>query len=456
MRLTKFLPYYKRNLALAFPIILAQLGQVTVSLADTFMVGMLGTTELAAVAFAGSIYMLIFIFGLGFSLGLTPHVGNAYGKKQWWKIGMFFQNSLFINITLSIVLSGTVYLLRPLLYLLNQPESVVEIAMPYFDWMLYSTLPLLLFFTCRQFAEGVGNTKIAMWITVSANVLNIFLNYTMIFGNFGFPAMGVEGAALSTFVIRIMMALAFVIVVFKHPALNVFTKFFAKRYFYLRAIKRLIATGLPISGQLIVEVLTFSLSAIMIGWINEANLAAHQVVMQLASATFMIGLGVGSATTIRISHQFGSKHYKATRWASLAALHLVTVFMAFTAVAFIVLRYQIPSWFSSDPNVIYVAAQLFIVAGIFQLFDGWQMVGLSTLRGLADVNFAMYIAIISYLLIAMPLGYLFGFVLHFGSVGVWAGLCIGLMIAAVAYRLRFLHFMKKFLTHRLNIYKKNG
>jgi MATE family multidrug resistance protein len=444
MPITKFLPYYKRNLALAFPIILAQMGQVTVSIVDTFMVGMLGTAELAAVAFAGSIYMLVFIFGLGFSLGQTPHVGKAYGQKQWWKIGVLFQNALLINISLSVLLCGVVFLLKPLLYHLNQPENVVSIAMPYFDWMLYSTLPLLLFFTCRQFAEGVGNTKIAMWITISGNVINVFLNYVMIFGKFGFPAMGVEGAGLSTLIVRMLMGLAFVFLVFKHPALKIFTTYFSWKNFLLPAIKRLVATGFPISGQLIVEVLTFSVSAIMIGWINEVNLAAHQIVLQLASATFMISLGVGSAATIRISHQYGSKHYKATRWAALASLHLVTVFMAITALFFIILRYQIPAWFSSDPEVVNVAAQLFIIAGIFQLFDGWQMVGLAALRGLADVTFAMYIAIISYLIIAMPLGYLFGFVLHLGSVGVWTGLCIGLMIAAVAYRLRFLHFMKKY------------
>jgi MATE family multidrug resistance protein len=440
----KLLPYYKRNLSLAIPIILAQMGQVTVSLVDTFMVGILGTTQLAAVAFAGSIYMLVFIFGLGFSLGQTPHVGKAYGMRQWWKIGMFFQNALFINISLSIVLTVVVFLLRPLLYHLNQPENVVAIAMPYFNWMLFSTLPLLLFFTCRQFAEGVGNTKIAMWITISGNVLNVFFNYVMIFGKFGFPAMGVEGAGLSTLIVRLLMALAFVILVFKHPALKSFTLFFNWSKFRFAAIKRLIATGLPISGQLIVEVLVFTFSAIMIGWINEVNLAAHQIVLQLASATFMIGLGVGSAATIRISHQFGGKHYKATRWAALASLHLVTVFMAITALLFIVLRYQIPSWFSGDPAVVHVAAQLFIIAGIFQLFDGWQMVGLAALRGLADVTFAMFIAMGSYLIIAMPLGYVLGFIFHFGSVGVWSGLCIGLMIAAVAYRLRFLYFMKRF------------
>jgi len=440
----KILPYYRRNLNLAFPIILAQLGQATVSLADTFMVGILGTVELAAVAFANSIFMLVFIFGLGFSLGQTPHVGKAYGKKQWWKIGAFFQNALLINTVLSIVLLVVIRLLEPFLYQLNQPEHVVTLAIPYYNWLLLSNIPLLIFFTCRQFTEGVGNTKIAMWITLAGNVINITLNYLLIFGKYGFPALGVEGAGITTLIVRALMSLAFVILIFRHEALKKFTRYFSWKNFHFPALKRLIATGFPISGQLIVEVLAFSFSAIMIGWINEVNLAAHQVVLQMASTTFLIALGVGSACTIRISHQFGSKHYKATRMASIASLHLVSVFMAVTAIGFIVLRHQIPAWFSSDPEVIAIAAQLCIIAGIFQLFDGWQTVGLATLRGLADVTFAMLIAFTSYLVIALPIGYLLGFVLNFGSVGVWSGLCIGLMIAAVAYRIRFLKFMRRY------------
>jgi len=444
MAFNKFFPYYRRNFVLAFPIILSQIGQVTVSIVDTFMVGMLGTVELAAVAFASSIYSLVFIFGLGFSLGQTPHVGKAFGKKQWWKIGVLFQNALLINISLGIFISLLVLSIYPVLYHLNQPIEVVKMGIPYFNWLLASTVPVLLFFTCRQFSEGVGNTKIAMWVTISGNVINIILNYLLIFGKFGFPALGVEGAGISTFIVRVLMALAFLCLIFIHPALKKFTQYFSLRKFYFSAIKKLIRTGFPISGQLVVEVLVFSFSAIMIGWINEVNLAAHQIVLQLASATFMVGLGVGSAGTILISQQFGSKHYQSTRYIALTSLHLVTVFNALTAIAFIVLRYKIPGWFSNDTEVINIAAQLLIVAGIFQLFDGWQMVGLSALRGLADVTFAMYIAITSYVVIAMPLGYLLGFVFHFGSVGVWSGLCIGLIIAAIAYRLRFLYFMKRF------------
>jgi len=444
MTIQRYFPFYKRNLTLAFPIILSQLGQVTVSIVDTFMVGILGTVELAAVAFASSIYSLIFIFGLGFSLGQTPHVGKSFGKKQWWKIGVIFQNSLLINITLGILLTVVMFFTTPLLYHLNQPISVVTVAMPYFNWLLASTVPVLIFFSCRQFAEGVGNTKIAMWVTISGNIINIFLNYMLIFGKFGFPALGVEGAGISTFIVRSLMALAFVVLIFRNSALKRFTQFFAIKKIHIKAIITLIKTGFPISGQLVVEVLAFSLSAIMIGWINEVNLAAHQIVLQLASATFMVGLGVGAASTILISQQFGSKRYNVTRITALTSLHLVTIFNTLTAVAFIVLRYQIPSWFSSDPEVIKVAAQLLIIAGIFQLFDGWQMVGLASLRGLADVTFAMFIAITSYVIISLPVGYFLGFTCNFGSAGVWTGLCIGLIVAAIAYRLRFISFMKKY------------
>jgi MATE family multidrug resistance protein len=371
-------------------------------------------------------------------------VGKAFGKKQWWKIGVFFQNALLINGSLSVILFLVVYLLKPLLYHLNQPENVVALALPYFDWMIASSIPVLIFFTCRQFAEGVGNTKIAMWVTISGNVINIILNYVLIFGKFGLPALGVEGAGIATFIARTLMALTFVIVVFKHTALKRFTQFFSWKNFHFPAIKQLIATGFPISGQLIVEMLVFSISAIMIGWINEVNLAAHQIMYQLVSATFMIGLGVASACTIHIAHQFGAKHYKATAFTAIAAQHLVTAFYAITAILFIILRYQIPTWFSTDPEVIEVAAQLFIIAAMLQLFDGWQTVGLAILRGLADVTYAMYIAILSYAIVSLPIGYFLGLVWNLGSVGVWIGICLGCVVAAIAYRLRFLVFMRKY------------
>ena len=438
----KFLPYYRRNLKLAFPIIFAQLGQVSVALTDTLMVGRLGTVELAAVAFANSVFALFFIFGLGFSLGLTPLVGNAYGKRQFQKAGVLFQNALLINIIVAIVLFLLIWNLGFLMFKLNQPQAVVEMAMPYFNMTALSLIPISIFFSCRQFGEGIGNTKISMWITLAANAVNIFFNYCLIYGKCGFPELGVVGAGMATVIARSFMAVAFIIVVLKHPVYNIYLKYFTWENFKKSYIFRLVKTGVPISGQLVVEVLAFSLSAIMIGWLNEVSLAAHQIVLQLASATFMMAIGVASATTIRISHQFGAKHYKAVQFASIAAMHIVIVFMLFTALLFVLFRYQIPALFTTDTQVIAIAAQLLIVAAVFQLFDGLQIVGLAVLRGLADVTFAMWAAFISYLGLCLPMGYMFGFVCGFGAVGVWIGLALGLACAGVIYRYRFVRYMK--------------
>lgn len=445
MKIKKLIPYYKRNLRLAYPVMLAQLGQVTVSMADTIMVGRVGTTELAASAFANSIFIIIFIFSLGFSLGITPLIGNAFGKKQNKKITILFQNGLLVNIILSLLLMVIFMPLAPALRWMNQPPDVVEMAIPYFLILMASALPTAIFFAYRQFGEGIGNTKIAMWITLLGNVVNIFFNYLLIYGKFGFPEMGLIGAGIGTLIARISMAVAFIWVVQKRSIFEPYRRYFSKENFQKLACIRLIKTSFPISGQLLVEVLSFSFSAIMVGWINKENLAAHQIALTMASGTFMLALGVASATTIRISHQFGSGHYKATKVAAIAAMHLAVILMSFNAAMFFIFRNQIPMIFSTDPVVIRITAQLLIVAGFFQIFDGIQIVGLSALRGLADVKAAMYIAAISYIVICLPFAYLFGFPLHLGTVGVWIGLAIGLVIAALAYRARFNYFMKKYI-----------
>jgi MATE family multidrug resistance protein len=265
----------------------------------------------------------------------------------------------------------------------------------------------------------------------------------LIYGKFGFPELGLVGAGLGTLIARIAMAAAYIWVLEKNNLFEPYRKYFSKLNYHRVACWRLVKTSFPISGQLLVEVLAFSISAIMVGWINKENLAAHQIALSLASGTFMLALGVASATTIRISHQFGSGHYKATKVAAVAAMHLAVLLMTFNALMFFIFRNQIPLLFSTDTEVIKIASQLLIIAGFFQIFDGIQIVGLSALRGLADVKSAMYIAAISYILICLPLAYFFGFIVDLGSVGVWIGLAVGLVVAAIAYRARFNYFMKR-------------
>lgn len=438
----KLIPYYKRNLKLAFPVMLAQLGQVTVSMADTIMVGRVGTTELAASAFANSIFIVIFIFCLGFSLGITPLIGNAFGKKQDKKIAVLFQNGLFVNVSISLILIAIMLPLTPILRYMHQPFDVVKLAIPYFIILILSGLPITVFFAYRQFGEGIGNTKIAMWITLLGNIVNIIFNYLLIYGKFGFPEMGLIGAGIGTLIARIVMAISFIIVIQRHSLFKPYLKYFSFKNIHKVASLKLIKTSLPISGQLLVEVLAFSCSAIIVGWINEVNLAAHQIALTLASGTFMLALGVASATTIRISHQFGSGHYKATKVAAIAGIHLAVLLMSFNALIFFIFRNQIPMIFTTDQEVIKITSQLLIVAGFFQIFDGIQIVGLSALRGVADVKIAMYIALISYLLICLPLAYFLGITFNLGTFGVWIGIAIGLVVAAVAYRIRFIYFMR--------------
>jgi len=332
--------------------------------------------------------------------------------------------------------------LTPILRFMNQPPDVVELAIPYFIILIFSGLPITVFFAYRQFGEGIGNTKIAMWITLLGNIVNIFLNYLLIYGKFGFPEMGLIGAGIGTLVARIVMALTFIIVIQRHTLFKPYIKYFSLRNIHKVACFKLIRTSLPISGQLLVEVLAFSCSAIIVGWINEVNLAAHQIALTLASGTFMLALGVASATTIGISHQYGRGQYKATKVTAIAGIHLAIVIMTFNALIFILFRNQIPMIFTTDQEVIRITSQLLIVAGFFQIFDGIQIVGLSALRGVADVKIAMYIALISYLFICLPLAYFLGIPLGMGTLGVWIGIAIGLVVAAIAYRIRFVHFMR--------------
>lgn len=443
MRISEYLPFYKRNLALAFPIVLSQIGQVSVSLIDNMMVGHVGTTELAAAAFANSIFMIGMVFGMGLTFGLTPLVGKAFGNNDLKKITIWLKNGVFSHLVASVGLTLIMFSVYLFLPIMGQPPEVMELARPYYLLLCASYLPFMLFFTFKQFFEGLGNTKMAMQITLTANVVNILVNYVLIFGKFGFPEMGLYGAGIGTLVSRIIMPILFSWYVFKNIRF--------KRYFILahyqpmirQRVLSLFKIGLPIGFQLIVEVSAFGIGAIMMGWLGEIPLAAHQVALGLATFTYMIALGVSQANTIRVSHQMGVKDYVSMRRASYASTHLVLVFMGVTALAFILGRNFLPWLFTTDAEVINIAASLLIVAAVFQLFDGLQVIMLSTLRGMADVTTPMFIAFIAYLLIGIPTSYVFAFLLNAGPQGIWYGYLVGLSIAGILFYLRFKRNLRK-------------
>jgi len=437
MNIREYIPFYKRNLALAFPIVLSQLGQVSVSLVDNMMVGHVGTTELAAAAFANSIFMVGMVFGMGLTFGLTPLVGKAFGNGDLKTTIVWLKNGIFSHLVGAFVLTIVMFSVYLFLPLMGQDHDVMKLARPYYLLLCASYFPFMLFFTLKQFFEGLGNTKMAMQITLIANLINIAVNYIFIFGKLGMPELGLNGAGIGTLVSRIIMPLLFTVYILRNSK---FKRYFVLAHFQPMIKKRVMALlkiGVPIGFQLIVEVSAFGIGAVMMGWLGEIPLAAHQVALGLASFTYMIALGVSQANTIRVSHQMGIKDYVSMRRASYASTHIVLLFMSFTALVFVLGRFLLPYLFTSDTEVITIAASLLVVAAVFQLFDGLQVIMLSTLRGMADVTTPMFIAFIAYLLIGIPTSYVFTFLLNAGPQGIWYGYLVGLGTAGILFYFRF-------------------
>ncbi len=433
----KHTPHYHSNLRLAYPVMLAQAGQMVVVLADNLMVGHLGAIPLAAASFANTIFVVGMVFGIGMVNGLTPLVGKAYGANKHAEAAMWLKQGLFTFQAAGLVL--VILLLAASLFMpyMGQPPEVVALAIPYYLVLVFSMIPFVLFFTFKQFAEGLGNTRIAMIITVTANLVNIILNYLWIFGKLGFPQMGVLGAGYATLVSRIIMPLLFIWVYFRFNFFSLYRSHISNTSFSFSLSRKLMKLGLPIGGQYFIEVLTFSLGSIMMGWLGAQALAAHQIVLSLASFTFMISSGLAAATTVKVSHFRGQQKPDALRVSTFASLHLVLIFMLSSGILFVALRQYIPKLFINDQEVISTAAGLMLIAGAFQLFDGLQVVMLGALRGLEDVKRPFMMLVFAYFLLALPSGWLFTFVLNMGPRGIWLGYLTGLIAISVSLLFRF-------------------
>lgn len=441
-----YLPYYRRNLQIAVPVMLSQAGQVLVQQVDNMMVGSVGTTELAAASFANSVFILGMILGMGFTFGLTPIVGHAFATGDNHRSGTLFRNAIVVNMTTGILLTIIMFFISFIMDRMGQSENVVALAIPYYRIQVISLLPFLLYYTFKQYSEGLGNTKVAMYITITANIINIIFNYILIFGKLGAPELGLNGAGYATLLARTIMPILFIVAFYKSATLKRHLIFLKIALLDTKIMRQLFQVGWPIALQMLLEVSAFAMSGIMIGWIGEIPLAAHQIALGLASVTFMIITGIGSATTIRIAHQYSKKEFTSVKKATYASLHLVLIFMTFTAISFLLFRHQIPKLYNQNPEVIALAAQLLIMAAIFQIFDGVQVVMLSALRGLADVKTAMFYAFISYIVINIPISYFLAFIIGWGAIGVWIGFILGLGVAATLFYLRFNKQCKSFIT----------
>ncbi len=436
VKIRDYIPIYKKNLNLAFPVILSQVGQVTVSLADTMMVGHAGTSELAAASFSNSIFLIGMLLGIGITMGMTPLVGKVYSQKKEQEVGEYLKNGVIVHALGIVVIVAVMTVVSFFLDNMGQPQDVARKAFPYFLILVASLAPMLLFYSFKQFFEGVGNTKIAMTITLSANVINITLNYILIFGKLGFPALGLNGAGIATFIARLLMPLLLIPVVLKSEKFKSLFLYGRQAKIQLKKMREMLSVGLPIGLQIIVEVLTFSMGAVMMGWLGKEPLAAHQVALGMSSFSYMVCLGIGAGTTIHVSHELGTHNYLQLRRTIFASAHLIILFMILMGILFVIFRYQLPRLFTGDESVIVIAAGLLIVAALYQVFDGLQVALLSALRGLSDVKIPMLMAFFSYSVVGVPVSYICAFWFNLGAVGIWLGFLVGLAVASILFGLR--------------------
>ncbi len=435
----RYRSHYRDNLRLAIPVVISQLGHTLVHTADSIIVGhFAGTIPLAAVSLVNSIFTIILMIGIGISYGLTPLIAQASGRGHFAECGKLLVNSLVINAVTGITLYLAAYFGAGLILdRMDQNPDVVREARPYLRLLGFSIIPLMIFQTFRQFAEGLGFTRQAMMISIWGNLINVCLGIVFVRGLFGIEPMGVSGVGWSTLIDRMIMAGIMAMYVMRSVNFTAYLVSFRSRFLNFRTIRAILGIGTPVAMQYTFEVSAFSAAAILIGMISAVDQAAHQVAISLAAMTYMMASGVSAAATIKTGNNFGKGHFSDLRNSAISSYHIVLLFMTVTAIIFMVFNNLLPWLYTSDKDVITIAAQLLIIAGLFQLFDGAQVVGLGVLRGIRDVNIPTLITFIAYWIVGLPIGYYLGISLGMGANGIWYGLTLGLFMSALLFFIRF-------------------
>lgn len=429
--------HFKKNFNLAYPVMLSQLGHVLVGVADNIMVGKLGAVPLAASSLANAVFFLLLTFGIGVSYAITPLVAAADGADNRSTIAQVLKHGLLINVTTGVILFAVVLFGGNALQFINQPEDVVALAIPYLAVITFSIIPFMLFQTFRQFAEGLSLTKQAMYITITANIINVILNYIFIYGKLGVPAMGLLGAGWATLISRVLMGLMMLCFVYYYKNFKQYREGFSLGNYSMVYIKKMLNIGIPAAFQFAFEVSAFAGAAIVIGWFGANALAAHQIAINLVSISYMMASGLSAAATIRVGNQLGREDIVTLRRAAFTIFIMVSAFMVICGIIFYFGRYYFPTFYINDMEVINLAAALIVIASIFQLSDGIQVVSLGALRGLKDVKTPTIVTFIAYWVLGLPIGYWLGFKYNYGPIGIWIGLLIGLTAAALMLSYRF-------------------
>ena len=452
MNLSKYTKEFSYNFQLAYPVVLGMLGHTLIAIVDNFMVGQLGSTELAAVSLGNSFLFIGMSLGIGFSTAITPLIAEADAEKDDKKIRTTFHHGLLLCSALGIAVFMMIVLSKPIMGLMHQPKAVVDLAAPYIDWVAFSLIPVIIFQGYKQFADGLSQTKYSMYAIYLANVVHVFFNYVLIYGVWGFPKLGILGAALGTVFSRIMMVVFIHFLLRKNILFKKYFKNFTFKEIKKSILKKIINLGFPSAMQMLFEVTLFTAAIWLAGSLGKNSQAANQIALTLASSTFMVAMGFSVAAMIRVSNAKGAKDYKKMITVARSIFLLTVLVELFFGILFVVFHRYLPHLFLNmsdtsqlidNTEIIAIASQLFLVAAVFQISDGIQVVVLGALRGLQDVKIPMYITFVAYWIIGFPVSYYLGKYTSLATTGIWIGLLAGLSAAALFLYIRFSWLIRK-------------
>ena len=447
---------FKYNLTLSYPVTIGLLGHTIVQLIDNIMVGKLGTSELAAVSLGNSFILIAMSLGIGFSTAITPLVSESIGKKNNSEKD-FLNHGFLLCLFLGFLMFISVYNLKDYLFFMGQPSNVVYLAYSYLKWVSISLIPLITFQAFKQFTDGLSMTRPAMYATIFSNFINILLNYILIFGKFGFPSLGIEGAALGTLIARFSSLMFIVFYFYFHTNLNRYLSILTRLNLNFKILKKIIFLGFPSALQMFFEVFFFIAAIWMSGLLGKNEQASNQIALNLSSITFMVAMGFSVVAMIRIGEMYGKSDIINLKRIAYSLFFIIFLFDSFFCVFFLLFNEHLPWIYLSKTGdksmsdvfqVIEISSKLIMISSFFQIFDGLQAVVLGALKGIQDVIMPTVLIFIAYILVGLPVSYYLGLNTNLGVVGIWVGLLIGLVLSSIFLLLRFRYDLNFFLNKR--------
>jgi len=431
------------TIKLAVPIIIGELAQMALHLIDSAMVGAISYKHLAATSLVLSAMNIPFVIGIGMTISVSQMVSMAHGQNDSNRVSHYLFNGFWLCALTAVIISLTLVFGRDILYHLGQDEEVVKLSLPFMKLLGISMIPMLLFITLKQFTDGLQFTRTAMALSLFAMPINIFLNWLLIYGNWGFPRLELAGAGWATLITRTIIFIVLAVVILKHQTFKPFiTPGKTEWYFNSKTLFSLLRIGVPSGMQIGMEAGAFAVTGIIIGTMGAVPQAAHQIAISCASLTFMVAFGLSHAGSIRTSHAYGAMNWQKINVIGKSTLIIGLIYGVCCAIMFVLLRDVLPAAFNENTEVIALASVLLLLAGIFQISDATQVIGAGLLRGIKDVKVPTYLVAIAYWVIGLPLGYLFAFTFRLGAAGMWLGFIAGLTFAALFLSVRFFRRLK--------------